>query len=107
MTIVAGTLIRLTSNRLKAVFIIENVPMTFTANVSPAIQPFVTYAVVLTFNNVNELTSRRSYNGRIGVGTLKLTLSNGPVIEGFIVNPPGVTPASNVNGTGTWNPEPN
>ncbi|KAL4252790.1 hypothetical protein ABKN59_005391 [Abortiporus biennis] len=89
------------SNSLRAVFIIDGViAMKFTAKVTPVVSDFDTYSVMLTYDDFDDLTSKRSYHGRFGVDKFKITLKNGPVIEGTMIE--HISPAVTVTGTGTW-----
>ncbi|KAL4252821.1 hypothetical protein ABKN59_005388, partial [Abortiporus biennis] len=81
MPTVDGTLTRNSTNRFTAVFDIEGTSMSFTANVTPAVGEYVVNDVKLTYDDADQLTTKRSYHGRIGFGILKLTLKNGPVID--------------------------
>ncbi|KAI0785674.1 hypothetical protein C8Q75DRAFT_325938 [Abortiporus biennis] len=101
MPVADGTFHRDSANRIKAVFVIDEIQITFTGTVSPAMQPFTSNNAKITYGDVNELTATRTYLGRIGVNTFKLTFKNGPVIEGEL-NVPGIAPASTVNGSGAW-----
>lgn len=101
MSTARGTLFRNSPNRITAVFVIDEIQRTFTATVSPAVQPFTSNSATLTYTDPELLTSTRSYSGRIGVNTYELTLANGPTITGDL-NVPGISPASTVNGSGAW-----
>jgi hypothetical protein len=101
MSTAQGVIIRNSANRLTAVFVIDGLQITFSATVSPSIQPFTTDNVTLTYGNVEELVATRSYSGQVGPEKIRLALDNGPKIEGTL-SLPGVSPASVVNGTGTW-----
>ena len=92
---------RNSANRVTAVFVIEEIQRTFSANVSPSIQAFTSNSATLTYDTVEQLTSTRSYSGRIGTNTYELTLDNGPKITGGL-NVPGLSPANTVAGTGVW-----
>jgi hypothetical protein len=96
-----GTLTRVSANRIIAVFIVDDIQQTFNAAISPALQPFTSNQATLTYNSEGDLTSTRHFSGVIGTTTFKLTLDNGPIIEGAL-NIPGVSPASTVDGSGAW-----
>lgn len=96
-----GTLIRNSASRITALFIIDDLQYSFSATVSPSIQPFTSQTATVEYSNPDDLTSTRSYSGNIGTDTFKLTLHNGPTLKGQL-NPPGVFPASTVDGTGVW-----
>ncbi|KAK4198634.1 hypothetical protein QBC40DRAFT_298322 [Triangularia verruculosa] len=96
-----GTFFRNSANRVTAVFIIDEIQMTFTATVAPSIQPFTSKSATLTYDDVESLTSTRSYSGLIGTDTYALIFDNGPKITGNL-NVPGISPANTVAGTGVW-----
>ncbi|KAH6854678.1 hypothetical protein B0I37DRAFT_362772 [Chaetomium sp. MPI-CAGE-AT-0009] len=96
-----GTFYRNSANRVTAVFVVDEIQRTFSATVSPSIQPFTSNSATLTYDDDDQLTSTRSYSGRIGTDTFELTLNNGTKITGDL-NVPGLSPASTVNGTGAW-----
>lgn len=98
---VQGTVTRPSANRLIFVFVINSLQRTFTSTVSPGLQAFTATNVFLTYSELDDLTSTRTYKGRIGVDDLDLTWDNGPTVTGKL-NPPGISPASSVNGTGAW-----
>ncbi|KAK4106641.1 hypothetical protein N658DRAFT_491275 [Parathielavia hyrcaniae] len=97
-----GTLVRNSDNRFTAEFATDDgLQTTFSATVSPAIHPFTTNSVTLTYDDAEQLTSTRSYTGRIGIDKFVLAFANGPIISGGL-NVPGVYPAETVAGTGAW-----
>ncbi|GAW15234.1 hypothetical protein ANO14919_046430 [Xylariales sp. No.14919] len=96
-----GSVIRPSAARLTFVFVIEGIQYNFNATVSPAIQPFTSNTLTLTYAGVDDLTSTRDYSGRIGTSDLKLTWNNGPEVTGGI-NQPGISPANTVTGSGAW-----
>ena len=96
-----GTLTRNSPNRITALFVIDDLQYTFSATVSPSIQPFTSQTATLDYESLDKLTSTRLYSGRIGTTTFKLALDNGPTMKGEL-NLPGVVPASTVNGNGAW-----
>ena len=95
-----GTFERLSSNRVIAIFIVNGIRKTFSATVSPAMQPFKSLKATLTYGNEDDLTATRSYGGKIGPDTFKLFLDNGLIIEGTLAVP--IDPASTVSGIGPW-----
>lgn len=96
-----GSLVRNSANRLTASFLINGLAYNFISTVSPALPAFTTNNTTLKYDDVNQLTSTHAFSGQIGVSTFKLTLDNGPIIQGDL-NPPGVVPAISVNGDGVW-----
>ncbi|KAF4985197.1 hypothetical protein FDECE_16738 [Fusarium decemcellulare] len=101
MSTAHGVLIRTSPNRLNATFVVDGIQYTYAAAVNPAIQPFSSNSAKLVYENVDDLTSTRQFSGRIGPNNFKLTLNNGAVIEGEL-SPPGIQPASTIDGTGVW-----
>ncbi|KAI1157494.1 hypothetical protein F5B18DRAFT_166996 [Nemania serpens] len=97
----SGNVQRLSQNRLSFVFIIDGIQHTFNATVSPGLQPFTSNNLTLKYGHIDDLTSTRTYSGRIGTDTLSLRWNNGPTVEGTL-NVPGLSPANTVNGTGAW-----
>ncbi|KID83265.1 hypothetical protein MGU_09450 [Metarhizium guizhouense ARSEF 977] len=73
----------------------------FLTTVSPALPTFTTSKAKVKYDHLSQLTSTHSFSGQIGTLTFKLTLDNGPIIEGD-VNQPGVIPAISVTGDGVW-----
>ncbi|KAL5513700.1 hypothetical protein ACEPAH_4099 [Sanghuangporus vaninii] len=65
-----------------------------------ATEPMTIYGK-LTYNDVDELTSTRSYVGSIGELTYTVVFDNGPVIEGM-ANQPGLMPLIGISGSGVW-----
>ena len=96
-----GSIVRNSANRITAVFVIDDIQNTFSGTISPAIQPFTANGITLTYNSQDDLTTARSFQGRVGPNTIKSTFDNGPVIEGEL-NQPGISPASTVDGNGSW-----
>lgn len=101
MSTAKGTFVRNSSNRLTATFVVDGIQITFNATVSPAVQAFTSNNATLNYTEMDQLTSTRRYSGIIGTDTFKLTLDNGPVMEGQL-NPPGLSPANSVSGSGAW-----
>ncbi|KAI1641215.1 hypothetical protein F4809DRAFT_636992 [Biscogniauxia mediterranea] len=98
---VPGTLVRSGPNRITALFIINGFQATYNASTNPALQLFTANDVTLTYNKDGDLENTHSFEGHIGVDDFELALDNGAVIKGK-VNAPGVTPASTINGSGSW-----
>ncbi|KAL4252793.1 hypothetical protein ABKN59_005392 [Abortiporus biennis] len=96
-----GSFHRESANRFIAVFVVDGIQVSYSATVSPSMQPFTSNNATLTYDDVDDLTSTRGYEGRIGTDDFKLTIKNGPTIEGQL-NVPGISPAATVNGSGAW-----
>ncbi|ESU13927.1 hypothetical protein FGSG_07647 [Fusarium graminearum PH-1] len=86
------------SNRMTLTFIIDDVHFTLTGNINPAMPPFKANQVILTYNNVHELSSTVSFEGQIGPNNFKLNLENGVTAEGYLDFP--ISPASRISGSG-------
>jgi hypothetical protein len=87
-------------SKVVGVFTISDGNHYFTGSISPAINFASTHAE-LTYDNLEQLTSTRTYSGTVGKTKLSLTLSNGPTISGTLDNP--INPAVTASGAGTWN----
>ncbi|KAF5124012.1 hypothetical protein E5D57_011933 [Metarhizium anisopliae] len=96
-----GSLIRESGNRLTASFTIDGRAYNFPATVSPSLPAFTTNNTKLAYNDLDQLTSTRTFSGQIGTTTFKLTFNNGPIVDGDL-NQPGIVPAASVNGNGVW-----
>ncbi|KAM0548857.1 hypothetical protein ACHAPJ_009713 [Fusarium lateritium] len=96
-----GTATRISANRITLQFVVDDIQVTFTGTISPAIQPFSANVANLTYDSLEDLTSTHSYSGRIGPQTFKLDFNNGVKAEGNL-EVPGISPASTVDGTGAW-----
>ncbi|XEU95937.1 hypothetical protein FSHL1_001222 [Fusarium sambucinum] len=99
MSTAQGVFVRNSTNHITLVFVINETQVTCSGTVSPSIPPFTTKNVTLTYNDINKMSSTRSYSGRIGQNRFKLDFDNGFTAEGDL-NPPGVIPAMVVNGAG-------
>ncbi|KAH6641195.1 hypothetical protein F5144DRAFT_125073 [Chaetomium tenue] len=101
MSTTRGAFIRNSPNSITAIFVIDDIQRTFAATVSPSVPPFTANSATLTYDDPDLLTSTRSYSGHIGPNTYELNIANGPKITGDLIIP-GVSPASIVDGSGTW-----
>ena len=91
-----GTFVRNSANRVTAIFVVDGIQWTYSATVSPALQPFTSNLATLKYSDIDQLTSTRPCDGRIGTDTFELKLKNGPVISGEL-NVPGISPAATIN----------
>ncbi|KAF4446031.1 hypothetical protein F53441_10289 [Fusarium austroafricanum] len=96
-----GIAIRNGANRITLVFVIDDLQVTFSAAINPPIQPFSVNDATITYNSLDDLTSTHSISGQIGPETFSLSFDNGVTAEGNL-SPPGVSPASTVHGSGSW-----
>ncbi|CAG7564249.1 unnamed protein product [Fusarium equiseti] len=96
-----GTAFQNSPAKITLVFDVEGRQVTFSADLGISIQPFSVNTTTVTYNDVDDLTSTRSFTGQIGPGHIKLNFDNGTSVTGSL-NPPGVSPVSMVAGSGTW-----
>jgi len=61
---------------------------------------FECYNATVKYNDVGDLTSTRSFAGRVGMNDIELTFDNGPVISGRLDMP--IDPATTVSGSAGW-----
>lgn len=94
--------VKATSSGTKFVasFIIDDILYNYAGSVNPSVQNFSCNNATLTYTSLGQLTTTRTYEGKIGTSTIKLTLANGPVIEGPLDMP--IAPASTVSGNAVW-----
>ncbi|EJD41451.1 hypothetical protein AURDEDRAFT_115507 [Auricularia subglabra TFB-10046 SS5] len=100
MPSVTGFIKSVSGTKFVAVFLIDGLNYNFPGNFNPSVQTFESDNATLTYDNTNELTSTREFEGQIGTTSVKITLANGPTIEGTLNMP--ISPASTVSGTGVW-----
>ncbi|KAH9479064.1 hypothetical protein JR316_0007641 [Psilocybe cubensis] len=88
--------------RFTATFVLPDTGMqvNFLGNFSSSIQTFNCSNATLTYTDNNQITATRQFDGQLGTNNLKLTLMNGPVIEGVLDMP--ISPPSSVAGSGVW-----
>ncbi|KAI0864730.1 hypothetical protein F4860DRAFT_463274 [Xylaria cubensis] len=98
MSTAKGTVTHPSANRVIFMFMLQ---YTFIAIVNPSIQPLTANNLTLTYSDVDDLTTTRSFSGRIGTNDLQLKWDNGPKVTGTL-NVPGLSPASTVNCSGAW-----
>ncbi|RBR06153.1 uncharacterized protein FIESC28_11168 [Fusarium coffeatum] len=96
-----GTAIQKTHNEFTLMFVVDDQPVSFTGRLSPSIQPFSTRVATLTYNDLDDLKSTRSFNGKIGPMTFELNFDNGTSAKGDL-HAPGVQSAEMVSGSGQW-----
>lgn len=65
-----------------------------------SVPEFESYTATVKYNDVGDLTSTRSFAGRVGQDDLVLTFDNGPVISGRLNMP--IDPATTVSGSAVW-----
>ena len=96
-----GTLNRDLAGNITAVFIIEGGGYTYSATMAPSVKPFASNNVTLTYASIDDLTGHATYSGRVGINDVSFTFGNKNTITGPL-NPPGVQPAVQVSGNGSW-----
>ncbi|RWA10723.1 hypothetical protein EKO27_g4394 [Xylaria grammica] len=95
-----GVFLRLSDTQIALHFDIEGVQYSFNATVSPPTQPFVSRTVVLTYENIGQLSGSQRYNGHVGERDFKLDI-NGLEITGNLEDP-GLPYAAVIYGSGSW-----
>ena len=97
-----GTVVSLNGSKFVATFIIDEIQYIYSGNVNPNPGPFKVNNATLTYSDVSDLTTTRSYTGQVGISKIKFTLKNGVTITGDLPDNNQVDPASTVDGSGTW-----
>lgn len=97
-----GRIIGTSGTRFTATFVLpgSGMQVNYLGNFSSSIQPFRSANATLTYDNENQLTATRQFDGQLGINNVKLTLTNGPVISGPLDMP--ISPPSSVSGSGVW-----
>ncbi|KAF8163838.1 hypothetical protein B0H34DRAFT_697225 [Crassisporium funariophilum] len=72
----------------------------FSGNFASSVPAFTSNTATLTYTSLNQLTSTRSFDGRVGPNNVRLTLANGSVIDAVLDMP--ISPGSSVSGMGVW-----
>ena len=87
---------------LRAVFALEGEELlvTFSSSINPAIKKFRCSDATLDYSNRDDLYSSRDWAGHIGWDKILIKFSRGITISGTLDMP--VHPASHVLGAGTW-----
>ncbi|KAF8163755.1 hypothetical protein B0H34DRAFT_336591 [Crassisporium funariophilum] len=83
-----------------ATFDVEGYCYVATGNYVPSSMQFNNAPATLTYRNFNQLTSRRSIQGTVGIKTIILNAANGPVIAATLTAP--VDPAESIDGSIEW-----
>ncbi|THH21464.1 hypothetical protein EW146_g107 [Bondarzewia mesenterica] len=86
--------------KFTASFTIDDLLYTFAGSLSPSVQSFESNNATLEYNSVGQLTTTRTFEGKIGTKAINISLGNGPKIEGPLDMP--ISPASTIDGSGTW-----
>ena len=88
------------AGRFVCTFLINNILYSATGSFSTAVPEFISDDATLKYDSIGDLTSTRSFSGRVGVDDIALIFRNGPTITGRLtklVNPP-----SDVSGSAVW-----
>ena len=72
----------------------------FSGHFNPAVEEFQCTNARLQYFRIDQLTTSRGWNGKIGKDTISLNIDNGPAISGVLDQQ--VDPATRVSGGGTW-----
>ncbi|KAF9203489.1 hypothetical protein BGZ49_006373 [Haplosporangium sp. Z 27] len=81
-------------------FAIDNIGYHFTGHLIPAVQDFSSSVAELEYDSLEQLTSLRTFEGKLEGMEIFLRISNGPTISGSLDVP--IHPELSVNGSGTW-----
>lgn len=85
-----------------AVFIIDEIQYLFSGNINSNPGAFTVSNAILNYTSVAELTGTRTYNGQVGISTVKFAINNGTSISGALPVHNYIDPASTVQGSETW-----
>ncbi|KAF8154464.1 hypothetical protein B0H34DRAFT_716572 [Crassisporium funariophilum] len=86
--------------RFACTFLIDDLMYNFSGSFASSVPAFTSNTATLAYTTLNQLVSTRSFDGRVGPNNIKLTLANGPVIDGVLDMP--ISPGSTVSGSGVW-----
>ncbi|KAL6914726.1 hypothetical protein FSST1_012486 [Fusarium sambucinum] len=87
-------------NKFMSVFIIDDIQYHFSGQLQPAVQSFQSNDATLEYNSIDELTTSRDFQGKVGPMDISINLSNGATIKGNLDMP--LNQAALASGTGTW-----
>ncbi|KAK8056836.1 hypothetical protein PG993_002063 [Apiospora rasikravindrae] len=96
-----GSFSRTQNTLITATFVIDERQWDFIMTISSSIVAFTSNGAELTYNDLDELTSTRSFNGTIGREDFSIDLDNGLKITGKL-NKPYLMERVGVDGTGKW-----
>lgn len=101
MPSISGTIKRTAhSTQFVGTFTLGGDQVVFTGDTSAAGDAFETEEAELTYEYERDLTARRSFEGKIGKSTIRISFYNGPEMTGSLKA--AVDPASTVVGHGSW-----
>ncbi|KAM0229744.1 hypothetical protein ACHAPO_009818 [Fusarium lateritium] len=87
-------------NKFMSVFIIDDTQYHFSGQFNPAVQQFESHSATLEYDSLDQLTSYRDLDGKVGTQDVSINLANGARISGNLNIP--LSPASRVSGSGIW-----
>ncbi|KAH7303929.1 hypothetical protein B0I35DRAFT_154979 [Stachybotrys elegans] len=87
-------------SKFNATFLINDIQYHFTGSFNPAVQEFTSNGATLNYENLNQLTATRDFEGRIGAENISFIVTNGPKLQGPLNMP--ISQASYVSGRGVW-----
>ena len=90
------------ADRFGSSFYVKNSKVMYNASgtFKSAVPEFESYNATVKYDDVGDLTSTRSFAGRVGLDDIELTFDNGPIISGRLNMP--IDPATTVSGSGVW-----
>ncbi|KAF8962474.1 hypothetical protein BDZ97DRAFT_1759316 [Flammula alnicola] len=88
------------NRKLTATFLIDGVIYMIFANFASSLPAFTTNKATITYDEVSQLTSTRSFSGYISFSSLEIKLGNGVVVSGILGSP--LQRGTVVSGWGTW-----
>ena len=97
----AGSVTRVSANRIQAVFAIDGYTYSFEATLNPSLPPFTSKSATLGYDSVDDLTGTHTYKGSIGQTNFSLQINNGPITDGDL-NFPSLESKNQVDGSGSW-----
>ncbi|KAF8165919.1 hypothetical protein B0H34DRAFT_690965 [Crassisporium funariophilum] len=86
--------------RFTCTFIIDDIMYTFSGSFASIVPNFTSNNTKLTYNSVDQLTHTRQFDGRVGPNNVKLTLFDGPEIDGVLDMPLDL--GFTISGSGVW-----
>ena len=84
-----------------ATFTIEDTVFTFSGSLQTSVPAFICNSATLEYNDVQQVTFTRSFEGRVGPTTVSISMTNGPTITGTL-DAPISGPGAAFCGTGVW-----
>ncbi|KIM42294.1 hypothetical protein M413DRAFT_444721 [Hebeloma cylindrosporum] len=88
------------SGRFSSSFSINKVLYNASGSFGTTVPEFVSNNATLRYDDIGDLTSTRSFSGRIGSDDVELVFDIGPTIKGRLNMP--ISPPSTVSGSAGW-----